>query len=545
MSDFWNSQRPAGDREKCYVGVIRLSHMRDNTSSPERQELIILEEAKRRGGKVVAWAVDLDVSGAVSPFDRPEFGKWLTDSPPKQFDGFIAWKVDRFARSIMDFHELLKWAKERDKEVISAAENFDLFSTVGQIIVAVLAGLAQMEREAIAERIANAREYLRYSGRYGYGTVPYGFKPVAREGGGYVLDKDESQVAVLVEIATRLRDDESRYSIAKGLNERGELPPALAREKRSQEVAAILGRPLPRHKVSERHRGWSAVSIERMMRSPALRGYVTYDFKYTDPNGVKQLEARALVYPPGHEKAGEFVRRGPEILTASEQQEVIDVMDAKKRGHVNTRRKGVRLLYDLLFCGVCDARMVSGEAGAGRHRTRVYRCSLAALPGASKHKIVAVTSRYVEEWVEAQFLAGFGRLEVVEVINDPGEDHSAEIAEVKKALKRLRDDRYVHNLFEGDEDAEQDYLSRYRDLRERQKYLEGLPFRPAGENRVHTGQSVAERWAELDEVGRRDLLVQHNVKVTVQPHTKAERRFDPERLQMFVNDEPLLYAVGA
>ncbi|MGW0522817.1 recombinase family protein [Crossiella sp. NPDC003009] len=543
MSDFWNSQRP-GEREKCYVGVIRLSHMRDNSSSPERQEQIIEEEAKRKGGKIVDWVIDLDVSGSVSPFARPEFGKWLTDTPPKPFDGFIAWKVDRFARSIMDFHELLKWAKDRGKEIISAAENFDLFSTVGQIIVAVLAGLAQMEREAISERIANAREFLRYSGRYGYGTVPYGYRAVARTGGGFELAEDTSQSATIEWIIEAVLAGESLFSIAKALNRDGVLPPALARQERASKAAAAMDRAAPKYKVAERHRGWSSRTLDVILRSPALRGQAAYVYKWVDQDGIKREEMRPLVYPHGHEKAGEFVVRGPALVSAELQQRVVAKLDERRarRGSTGGRRrtKDVQMLFEVLFCGDCGAKMYSGTAGKIGFKRRVYRCSKAPTEYAkNRHKIVTMTAELTEHWVEEQFLSAFGHLEVVEIIHDPGEDHSAEIAEVKKAMAKLKTDRYEHGLFD-DEEGEQDFLSRYRDLRNRQTRLEALPSRPAGERRIPTGKSVSSLWTELDRDDRRRMLLDHKVTVTVQQLSSGRRRdWNPERLQMLVNGEPV------
>ena len=57
--------------------VVRLSRVTEATTSPERQEQACRELCSQRGYEVVGVAEDLDVSGAVDPFDRkkrPDLG---------------------------------------------------------------------------------------------------------------------------------------------------------------------------------------------------------------------------------------------------------------------------------------------------------------------------------------------------------------------------------------------------------------------------------------------------------------------------------------
>jgi site-specific DNA recombinase len=62
------------------LGVIRLSDLSDETTSPERQRSSIEKYAGAYDHEIVGWAEDIDVSGAVSPFDRKDLGGWLTDA---------------------------------------------------------------------------------------------------------------------------------------------------------------------------------------------------------------------------------------------------------------------------------------------------------------------------------------------------------------------------------------------------------------------------------------------------------------------------------
>ena len=61
------------------LSVIRLSDLTDATTSPDRQRAKNQQYADLGDHKIIGEAVDLDVSGAVNPFERKSLGPWLTD----------------------------------------------------------------------------------------------------------------------------------------------------------------------------------------------------------------------------------------------------------------------------------------------------------------------------------------------------------------------------------------------------------------------------------------------------------------------------------
>jgi len=65
----------------------------------------------------------------------------------------VVYRLDRLARNLRDGVNLLAELCERGVRVVSLCERLDLNGAVGQIIASVLFGVAQMEREAINERI--------------------------------------------------------------------------------------------------------------------------------------------------------------------------------------------------------------------------------------------------------------------------------------------------------------------------------------------------------------------------------------------------------
>jgi site-specific DNA recombinase len=76
------------------LGRLRLSRSTEESTSIERQREIVQQWADANGHSVVGWAEDIDVSGAVDPFDTPQLGPWLGHRVT-EWDILCAWKLDR------------------------------------------------------------------------------------------------------------------------------------------------------------------------------------------------------------------------------------------------------------------------------------------------------------------------------------------------------------------------------------------------------------------------------------------------------------------
>jgi hypothetical protein len=76
------------------LGTVRLSHETDESTSPVRQREQIKRYAELYSHQVITITEDLDISGSISPFSRPQLGPWLID-PDKlsQYDAIIVAKV--------------------------------------------------------------------------------------------------------------------------------------------------------------------------------------------------------------------------------------------------------------------------------------------------------------------------------------------------------------------------------------------------------------------------------------------------------------------
>lgn len=97
--------------------------------------------------------------------DRTELNKAL--EAIREGDKFVVYKLDRLARSTL---KLLKVAQELESkkiELVSIQDNIDTSTPMGKAMFRMLAVLAELERDMIAERTRSGLEAARARGRNG------------------------------------------------------------------------------------------------------------------------------------------------------------------------------------------------------------------------------------------------------------------------------------------------------------------------------------------------------------------------------------------
>jgi site-specific DNA recombinase len=265
--------------------VIRLSSWDDSSTSPERQLQKIQNYARLGDHELVPISeaeYDLDVSGAVSPWERPGLGPWLTDDRLSVWDGLCVAKLDRLTRSLIDFVTLMSWLEARGKTLVCLDPQLDLTTPSGRAFAQTLVSFAEYERETIAARVRDAWHKLRTDGQYAGGQVPFGYRPVKlARGWGY--EPDPEYAPVVGEMCERYVHYASLASIARWLNESGVPTPWNATRKRND-------KPL-------RDTMWKATTVRKILGSPAILGAIvkTDGTPVTDEQGVVIYRTDALV----------------------------------------------------------------------------------------------------------------------------------------------------------------------------------------------------------------------------------------------------------
>ena len=97
-----------------------------------------------------------------SKFDRP--GLRAAMKALRAGDTLVVWKLERLGRSVIDVLEMVKRLHDRDIHLVSLTESLDGRTAIGKLMITILAGFAQMERDLIIERTKAGQKASRERG---------------------------------------------------------------------------------------------------------------------------------------------------------------------------------------------------------------------------------------------------------------------------------------------------------------------------------------------------------------------------------------------
>lgn len=173
------------------VGYIRESVFDGDEMSPIVQEEKIRLQAKLKGVHLADLYQDLGISGSTDK--RPGFQEMLRPEILKKIDYILVYRLDRFSRSVTDFHNYLSLLEKYDVELISITENLDTSSVAGRLLRNILIAFAQYERETIAERVTDGMYKHVQQGHWNGGQVPFGFDAVKQDGDTILVPNDDAR----------------------------------------------------------------------------------------------------------------------------------------------------------------------------------------------------------------------------------------------------------------------------------------------------------------------------------------------------------------
>ena len=151
----------------------RKSVFREDSISIESQIEHCQYEA--RGEETIVYS-DNGFSGKNT--DRPEYQRMIEDIKSKKINKVIVYKLDRISRSILDFSRMMDLFQKMNVAFVSATEHFDTSSPMGRAMLNICIVFAQLERETIQQRVADAYASRSKKGFYMGGKIPYGYTKV-------------------------------------------------------------------------------------------------------------------------------------------------------------------------------------------------------------------------------------------------------------------------------------------------------------------------------------------------------------------------------
>jgi DNA invertase Pin-like site-specific DNA recombinase len=456
---------------------IRLSVLDDQSTSPERQFEKIETFARIGDHELVPITeadYDLDVSGSVSPFDRPGLGPWLKDDRIGMWDAICVAKLDRLTRSLFDFVTLVSWLEARGKTLVCLDPVLDLSTPEGLAFASVTIAFAQFERETIAARVRDAYDKLVRDGQYAGGQVPFGYRPVKlARGWGY--EPDPEYKPIVAEMFDRYVGYESLGSITRWLNETGVQTPWNATRKRN-------GKSL-------KDAMWKTTSVRKILASPAVLG--------------------ATVTTSGElvrDKDGVVIYRANELVT----RDVFERVQARLRANPVSAKVNTWPLTQVVFCADCGAPLYGSTARYGG-KTYMYYCCVHSLRRDGLCTARRVKADDLETAMSHGLLALVGEFELTETRLIPRRDYSEDIAQVADQIGHLFSQIQVEALSGQDVREKQATLQRAQEELARLHALKPVEcIEP-----VKMGLTFRRKWETLDASGRNEFLRGAKVRAVV------------------------------
>ena len=140
--------------------------------------------------------------------NRPRYQDMLTKIKNKDIDKIVIYQLNRLGRNARDIHNTMQMCDDLDTIIYSATEGFDSSTSFGRAIIGILASLAQLEREQLAERVKDNMYTLAKMGRWLGGQSPLGFDG-SRE---YYLDENGKERSI-----TKLKKNDKELKIVKSI----------------------------------------------------------------------------------------------------------------------------------------------------------------------------------------------------------------------------------------------------------------------------------------------------------------------------------------
>jgi len=191
------------------------------TSSPNQRFNYSIDEQIACGKKYAeqrGWIVThlfFDESERAETINRPKFQLMLQKAKSGCFDVIVFWRIDRFARSLMDLCSVERTLREYEVGLCSVTEYIDTSTSVGRFNFRSLGSVAELEAELIGERARMGLHALAKKHRWPNANPPLGYE---RLGDGRL--KVTEKAKLVRKIASMYLNEKSMAHVAFLLNKK-------------------------------------------------------------------------------------------------------------------------------------------------------------------------------------------------------------------------------------------------------------------------------------------------------------------------------------
>ena len=158
---------------------------------------------------------DAAISGGT--MERPALKQMLYDMAHGLVNTVVVYKVDRLSRSILDFHNMMRYFDKHNANFVSITQSFDTSTSMGKLTLNMLLSFAQFEREVASERVRDKIRTSKAKGLWMGGAPRLGYDLINKK---LVVNPTEAeQVRHLFEKYLELQsvNDLTEYAKQKGI----------------------------------------------------------------------------------------------------------------------------------------------------------------------------------------------------------------------------------------------------------------------------------------------------------------------------------------
>lgn len=171
--------------------------------SLKTQRMKLEEYAEKHNYKVVGIYADEGVSGRKPIKKRPQLQQMLNDAKKGMFDLILFIKLDRYFRSVAEYHDCQRILDEHDIKWTATEEKYDLTTANGRAFVNMKLTIAELEADTTSERIVLVNDYKVKQGLVVTGRPCYGWKIAKTVDGrkiNVIDDTKEAEVRELLDL---------------------------------------------------------------------------------------------------------------------------------------------------------------------------------------------------------------------------------------------------------------------------------------------------------------------------------------------------------
>lgn len=179
---------------------------------------------------------DDGISGT-STKNREEFNRLIQDCMKNKVDRIITKSISRFARNTLDCLKYIRQLKEKNIPVYFEKENIDTMDSKGEIMLTIMASLAQQESQSLSQNVKLGFQY-----RYQQGEIPINhnrFLGYTKDNKGHLVI-EPTEAEVIKRIFKEYLEGSSLIQIARNLEVDGILTGAGNRKWAGTTVKGIL-----------------------------------------------------------------------------------------------------------------------------------------------------------------------------------------------------------------------------------------------------------------------------------------------------------------